>query len=215
MSSQTLTEDAIIDLDRSSPETADKPKRWWAFFTRPDRPRMPWMGRRANPRNELLEEFRREQQRLTEALARIDERLDVAKPFGSSPEMKLDPMPVLEGIRGLGRGQAAISESLQSLSGLMERAGETDQRLAASLNKVDQTLSGVRSTQSETVQSLVNIDTKLEESTRRFEAIVDRMTAAEQAMAADYRKLQSRTLIALSAIGASVIAAVGVFISTL
>ena len=214
MNSQAISENDVIDLD--SPKTRSSntapSRRWWNFFNRSERPSGSWFGRGFGRRTQLLGEFREERERLSETIEQLTERIEAAE-AKSKPALTLDPMPVMKGIESISSGQKEVSTALQSLNGLMERAGHTDQQLVAAMSQVDKTLGGVRSTQTETVGALVNVGEKIDHASFRFEDLCDRINKAEQTMAEDYRRLQHRTLYAIAMIAAAVIVVLCLFMT--
>ncbi|MEM1085664.1 MAG: hypothetical protein AAGI48_16265 [Verrucomicrobiota bacterium] len=218
MSVQAIAEEEVIDLDapKTQSTTETKPRRWWAIFQRSERPTGGstggWFGRRTGSRSRFLEEFREERQKLVETIEELTHKIDQGE-GAATPTMELDPMPVMEGIKSISSGQKEISTALHSLNTLMERSGQTDERLAEAVSRVDKTLAGVRSTQTETVGALVNVGEKIDHATFRFEDLFDRMSKAEKAMAEDYRKLQHRTLYSIAMIAAAVITVLCLFMT--
>lgn len=214
MSFHAIAEEEVIDLDapKTRSESNGQSRRWWAFFQRSERPTGGWLGRRLGSRSRFLEEFREERQKLVDTIEQLTERLEDNEVKASSA-LKLDPMPVMQGIKDISSGQKEISTAIHSLNVLMERSGETDERLAQAVSQVDKTLAGVRSTQTETVGALVNVGEKIDHATFRFEDLFERMSKAEEAMAEDYRKLQHRTLYSIAMIAAAVITVLCLFMT--
>ena len=209
MSSQAIPENSTIDIDSSNSEASAVPKsdRWWSFFKRSDRPSRPWFG----GRRRFLEELREERQKLIETMEQLTQRIEAAETKGKS--LSLDPMPVMRGIESISTGQKEVSTALQSLNGLMEKAGHTDQKMISAMTQVEQVLGGVKTTQTETVGALVNVGEKIDHASHRFEDLFDRISKAEQTMAEDYRKLQHRTLYAVAMIAAAVIVVLSMFMA--
>jgi len=207
MSTHTL-QDVNIDLgaptETSETESA-KPRRWWNPFQRSDAPRRPW-GRR----NRALEDLRAEHHRLIETIEQLNDRITARE---ENPSMELDPMPVIRGIESISKGQTQISESLDSLNGFMERASASDERLTEAVSQVDQTLSAVQGTHTETVGALGQVSERMDDVTLRFETLFDRMADSERSLAEDYRKLQHRTLLSVAAISAAVIVVLSLFMT--
>ncbi|MGB1128527.1 MAG: hypothetical protein ACPG4K_00655 [Haloferula sp.] len=207
MSTQTLDNTAIdigTPAETSESSTA-KSRRWWNPFQRTDRPRRTW-GRK----NRALEEMRAEHLKLIETIEQLNERITARE---ESPSMELDPMPVIRGIESISEGQTQISKSLDSLNGYMERASASDDRLADAVTQVDATLSAVKGTQSETVGALSQVSERMDDVTLRFETLFDRMAESERSIAADYRRLQTRTLMSIAAISAAVIVVLSLFMT--
>lgn len=217
MSTQTIPDAASIDL--TTGDSSSKTRRWWNPFQRSDRPQAGNKPRRRlfnRNRDQFIEEFQAEHRKLVETLERLNDRVGAAEsaPAASSaPSMELDPMPVIRGIEGINKGQKEISASLESLSGFVQRAEQTDERLVATVSQVDKTLSSVQGTQAKTVDALGQVGDRMDTVTERFEKLFSRMSEAEQAMADDYRKLQQRTLYAVAGISATVLVALGVFMA--
>jgi hypothetical protein len=214
MSSQAISDDDAIDLDapKNTSARTEKSGRWWSFFNRPDRPSGSWFGGRFGGQSRFLEEFREERERLVKSIEQLTERIEEAEEK-RKPTLSLDPMPVMKGIESISTGQKEVSSALHSLNGLMEQAGQTDQQLISAMGNMDKTLTGVRSTQTETIGALVNVGEKIDHATLRFEDLFDRISKAEQAMAEDYRKLQHRTLYSIAMIAAAVIVVLCLFMT--
>ena len=207
MTTDTLTDQTALD----SAAAPTKTRRWWNPFTRTDRPRgertrRSWLG----ARRRMMEELREDQHRLVEAIEKLNERLEGGP---ASAAMEIDPMPVIRGIESISAGQKEISEGLAGLSRHMERAEKTDERLTSAVQSVDKTLAGVRSTQADTATAIGRVGDRIEDVTGRFEALFSKMQEAEQQMADDYRKLQSRTTLALAGIAFSVIVVLSLFMT--
>lgn len=216
MNSQAISDNEIIDLDapksQASKPTSGGP--WWKFLKRSERPSGSWLGRRFGNRRRFIDEFKEEREKLVETIEQLTERIEAAETkVKAKPTLTLDPMPVMKGIESISSGQKEVSTALHSLNGLMERAGHTDAQLIAAMGHVDKTLSGVRSTQTETVGALVNVGEKIDHATFRFEDLFDRISKAEQTMAEDYRKLQHRTLYSIAMIAAAVIVVLCLFMT--
>lgn len=207
MSTQTLDNAAIaLGTPAETSEThSSKPNRWWNPFQRTDKPRRAW-SRKAR----ALDEMRAEHQRLIETIEKLNERITARE---ESPSMELDPMPVIRGIQSISAGQNHISKSLESLNGYMQRASASDDRLADAVTQVDATLSAVKGTQSDTVGALGQVSERMDDVTLRFETLFDRMAESERSIAADYRKLQNRTLMSVAAISAAVIVVLSLFMT--
>ena len=210
MSTDTLTDHP--PLNAPAADATSKTRRWWNPFTRTDRPRAertrrPWLG----GRRQMMQEMREEQHRLVEALEKLSERLDTGS--SSSPSMEIDPMPVIQGIKDISSGQKEISAGLAGLNEHMERAEKTDERLTSAVTQVDKTLAGVRETQADTASAIGQVGSRIEDVTGRFETLFSKMQKAEEQMADDYRKLQSRTTLALAGIAFSVIVVLSLFMT--
>ena len=208
MSSTTL-EEAAIDLGtpaETSETSTSKPNRWWSFFQRSDRPRRSWISRRR-----ALEDLRAEHLKLIETIEQLNERISAKE--ASGPSMEIDPMPVIRGIESISEGQKEISAGLSSLNGIMERATETDERLTQAVSQVDETLNAVRGTQSDTVDAIGQASERIDDVTKRFETLFERMSESERIMASDYRKLQHRTLLAITGISAAVVVVLSLFMT--
>ncbi|BCX49864.1 hypothetical protein HAHE_37720 [Haloferula helveola] len=208
MSTHTLDQNAPIDLDTPESDPAAKTRRWWNPFTRSDRPRRQWLGKRRR----LMEDLRAEHNRLVETLEKLNERLDASE-SSSSPSMEIDPMPVIRGIEDISKGQKEISMGLSSLNEHMERSEKVSDRLTNSIDHVDQTLEGVRKSQTDTAGAVARVGERMEDVTARFESLFDRMAESEKEMARDYQKLQQRTLVAVAGIAATVVLVLALFMT--
>jgi chromosome segregation ATPase len=212
MSIQTLPNAAAVDL--TPEDSSAKTRRWWNPFQRSDRPRRNLFRSR---QSEWIEDFQAEHRRLVETLDRLNDRIGAKEASSSSseaPSMELDPMPVIEGIRGISKGQKEITASIDSLSQFVQRAEQTDERLVKTVTQVDRTLTNVQSTHSRTVDALGEVTGRIDSVTERFEKLFARMAESERAMADDYRKLQHRTLMAVSGIGATALGALALFLAS-
>jgi methyl-accepting chemotaxis protein len=213
MNTNTLTDSAALDFDSGSAK-----RRWWNPFTRAerdertDRPRREWFGKR----RQAMAEMREEQRRLIETLEKLSDRLniDTAAPAATGPAMEIDPMPVIRGIESISTGQKEISVGLAGLSRHMERADATHNRLNETVSRVGETLDGVRVAQANTATAVSQVGDRIHEVTARFESLFRRMQEAELQMAADYRKLQTRTVMAVSGIAATAAAVALTFFLT-
>ena len=205
--SSTTIENTGIDL--RAPKTgkeggADKSRQqWWNPFQRSDRPRRAWLRR-----TRVLEDMRAEHTKLIEAIEKLHERIASQE---ESPSFEIDPAPVLRGIENINTGQKEISASIQSLSGHLERSQATDERLVDAVTQVDSTLAAVQGSQCETVSAIGHVTEKIDDVTKRFETLYDRMAESERTMAQDYRKLQHRTLLSVAGISGLVLVALGYF----
>ncbi|MGE9271548.1 MAG: hypothetical protein ACQKBU_12155, partial [Verrucomicrobiales bacterium] len=209
MNSQSLPDTAIDLGTPSSTQAASsaKPNRWWRNpFQRSDSPRRPWLRR-----SRALEELRAEHSKLIETIEQLNERIEKREEAASKA---LNPMPVIRGIENISAGQKDItagqkelSQRLQSLNGFMEKASATDAQLTKAVAQVDDTLAAVQGGQVETVGALGKVSDRMDNVTLRFETLFERMAEAERAIAAEYKKLQQRTLISLAAITAAVVGA--------
>lgn len=207
MSTNTLSKSAALDFNPGSAENAKK-HRWWNPFTRVELPRGNWIGNRRR----AMDEMREEQRRLVETLDKLNERLNVESSSTSAKE--LDPMPVIRGIESISAGQQEISAGIVGLNRFMERAGATNERLSEAVTHVGQTLDGVRSTQADTVSAVSQVGERIQQVTARFESLFKKMQDAEAQMAADYRKLQTRTLMAIGGIATSAIIVLAIALSS-
>jgi len=210
MSTSALTDPELVDLKQPADREAGDGRRWWHVFKRGESERRPLFRR--TPRRRLLEELREEHQKMVETLELIQDKLS-ARTEAGAPSMELDPMPVIEGIRSISRGQEEVSAALGMLNSWVERSTETDQRLNTAVTKVDQTLGQVRDTQGKTHAAIDRVSDRVDAAADRFESMFERMQAAEEAMVADYRKLANRTVLAVAGIGASVVAVLAVFMT--
>lgn len=202
MNNQAFIDSDLSDLNAPTGDSTTQPKRrWWHFARR---------GSRLS-RQTLLEEMHSEHRRLVETLERIGERLE--GPADKQSAFTMDPMPVFEGIQHLTKGQREVSTAIRSLNTWVERSTQTDAKLMTAVSKVDETLGEVRSSQDQTVGALDQVGQRLQDSTRRFEAMFQRMQSSEARLAEEYRTLQRRTVFAMAGIGATVVTVVGLFLS--
>lgn len=203
MTTSTLPNTTGLELDRSKTATTSAPKRrWWNPFTRTAKPAR---TTKQSDSQRALAEMREEQQRLVAALEKISQRADAPGAAGSS--MEIDPMPVIRGIESISAGQKEISQGLAGLNRHLERAEQSTARFTEVVSHFDQTLEGVRSTQADTAGAVNRVGDRIDDITSRFEKLFSKMQEAEFQMAADYRKLQTRTTYAVAGIGAAVVTA--------
>lgn len=205
MQAQTYSDVAPLENDNAANDTK---RPWWKSIGNVGSHLRIGGGRRR-----LIEEIREEQLQLVAALEKISERLEseTTTPFADDRPLSLDPMPVMRTMESLIAGQKEISAGFARQ---IDRAGEAEQRVSQAVNRVDQSLQGVRMCQAETVTTVSKVGEKMEDIAGRFEALFSKMTDAEERIAQDYRKLQNRTLMAVGGIGFSVVAALAVFFTT-
>lgn len=203
MNNQAFIDSDLAGLNAPTGEAANTKRRWWHLLRRGNRPRR-------LSRQTLLEEMHSEHRRLVETLERIGERLE--GPADKQSAFAMDPMPVFEGIRHLTNGQKEVSTAIRSLNTWVERSTQTDAKLMSAVSKVDETLGQVRSSQDQTVTALDQVGQRLLDSTKRFEAMFQRMQASEARLAEEYRTLQRRTVYAVAGIGVTVVTLVGLFL---
>jgi len=202
----THTFPETTSIESESPASESKPA-WWKKYVSNVGSRMHF-----GSRNRLIEEIREEQRQLVSALDKISERLETEKTVSPAGEgiMRIDPMPVMRSIEGIVAGQKELSAGIAQH---LQRCGQTEERVVQAVTRVDRTLEGVRSCQADTVSAVGQVGEKMDGVAERFESLFSKMQEAEEKIAADYRKLQNRTLMAVGGIGATVIVALGVFLA--
>lgn len=162
----------------------------------------------------MLRSLRDEQQRLVEGLTILHEKISgVQRGQERAASTALDPMPVMQGLQEVGRGQREVATAIQAVGAQLKKAEATDLRLAQSVGQMDQTLNGVKGAQQETGRVLSRVGEKVDESTRRSEDLFLRMKELELQQAAEYRRLHKKIMITMAVIAGAVIVTLGIFIA--